>query len=143
MLWRVKLRAKLEEEGGSSGGGIKKKTKRKKDKKKKGKKEGGEAADEDGEAEEGGGAGGVALAEGKKERVKKRRAIAKSVQSRSMPKIAVDTLLQMSAIEAYRRMKEAKKAPQTIERVQPGPGSRPGGGGGHQMGGWGVRGGKF
>jgi hypothetical protein len=88
MLWRVKLREKIEEDGG---------VKSKKSKKSKGDKGRGNGVAEGGDGEEAGATssrGGMM-----KERVKKRRAVAKAQQSRSMPKVQVDENLQTSAIE--------------------------------------------
>lgn len=96
MLWRVKLREKIEEDGGG-------KKKKKGKKSKEGRGTGGEVA-EGGDG--GGGAEGEVMhgatlsrSDMMKERVKKRRAVAKSQQSRSMPKVQVDENLQTSAIQ--------------------------------------------
>ena len=93
MLWKVQLRAKLEEGGKEGAGGVKVKSKRKS----------GASPDQGAgssrEVESGKERMITSGSVGMKERVKKRRAVAKSGQSRSMPKMHVDTSLQMSAIE--------------------------------------------
>ena len=88
MLWRVKLREKIEEDGG-----VKSK-KSKKSKEDTGRGNGVAEGGDGGEAGATSSRGGMM-----KERVKKRRAVAKAQQSRSMPKVQVDENLQISAIE--------------------------------------------